>query len=100
MADYAIDFEILISTNLFTEKKEDNIDSFTFRNLADYYNMYLDETRALLVSLCIKRASMNEEYYEHLMSFKDSLLEEIQNGSKSKNNIIECINYFQKINNQ
>ena len=98
MADYAIDFEILISTNLFIEKEEDKINSFTFRNLADYYNMYLDETRALLISLCIKKASMDEKYYEHLMSFKDGLLEDIQNGSKSKNNIIECVNYFQEIN--
>jgi hypothetical protein len=100
MADYAIEFEILISTKLFIEKREDKIDSYTFRNLADYYNTDLDETRALLVSLCIKRALMNEENDELLMSFKDRLLEEIQNGSNSKNNIIECINYFQKINNQ
>ena len=100
MADYAIDFEILISTNLFTEKKEDKINSFTFRNLADYYNMYLDKTRALLISLCIKRASIEEKYYKNLMSFKDRLLEEIQNGSNSKNNIIECLNYFQEINKQ
>lgn len=96
MAEYAIDFETLISSNLFIEKNEEKIDSYTFRNLADSYNTNLDETRALLISLCIKKILMGGDY-NRLTSFKDSLLKEIQEGSNSKNSIIECINYFNEI---